>query len=76
MFTYTVSQAADALCFLNTCAMIESALPGLEKEALIADEAAMIQHYKLYGRAITVTNDCRKECVLVASEVELNHLFN
>ncbi len=76
MYTYTISKVADAICFLNTCALIESALAGLEKEALIADDTAMIQHYRLYGRAITVTNDCQKEQVFVESEVELHTLFN
>jgi hypothetical protein len=76
MFTYPVSQVADALCFLNVCAMLESSLPGLEKGALIADEGGMFQHYTLYGKTVTVNNDCGKDAVFVESELDLSHIFN
>ncbi len=76
MYTYPISQTADALCFLNVCAMLESALTGLEKGPFIADEGGMIQHYTLFGKTVTVYNDCGKDAVFVESELDLHHIFN
>ena len=76
MYTYPLSQTADALCFLNVCAMLESALPSLEASGILADEGGMFRHYTLYGKKITVHNDCGKDAVFVESELDLSHIFN